>query len=174
MSGSLVKIAETTVTSAAEVSQVTLSGITTDFDIYMVKINKLEVVTNQRDIKIRFTESGTPNTTSNYDVGQRNLNAGQTFDTQTSQNQSSLDLSLNIGNDTGEQLNSIIYIYNAPNSSEFTSVTMENSMMSDQAELRGKQGGGTFTVASQVDGIQFLGNSTNIDNGVFTLYALRK
>ena len=172
MAGSLIKIDEEIVSSA--VASVTLTGINSTYDVYMVRINKLEVETNQKDIKIRFTESGTPNTTANYDVAQKNLNSAQAFDNQFSTNQTSMDLSLNIGNDTGEQFNSVQYIFNATNSSEYTFVTMENAMMSDNAELRGKQGGGVFTVASAVDGIQYLGNNTNIDNGIFTLYGLKK
>ena len=47
-------------------------------------------------------------------------------------------------------------------------------MMSNAAELRGKQGGGLFAVNSAVDGIQYIGNGTNIDRGTFVLYGLKK
>ena len=172
MAGSLIKIAETTVSSA--VSSVTLTGIDSTYDVYMVKINNLEVATNQTDIKLRFTESGTPNTTANYDMAAKILSAGQAFANASETNATSLDVSLNIGNDTGEQYNAIHYIFNANNSSEYTFITMENTMMSDQAELRGFQGGGVFTVNSLVNGVQYIGDSTNIDNATFTLFALKK
>ena len=172
MAGSLIKIDEEIVSSA--VASVTLTGISSTYDVYMVRLNKVEVVTNERDIKIRFTESGTPNTTANYDSAAKNLNAGSAFDNSSETNQTSLDLSLNIGDQTGEQFNSILYIFNANNSSEYTFLTMENTMFAHTAQLRGKQGGGVFTSSSQVNGIQFIGNSTNIDNGTFTLYGLKK
>ena len=169
MAGSLIKIQETTLVGS--VSSVTLTGIDSTYDIYQVVINNAHVTTDQTDIRIRFTESGTPNTTSNYDVCQRNINSNQDINNQTHENSDTMDLSLNIGNGTGEQFNSVIYIYNAPNSSEYTSVTMENSMMSNLAENRGKHGAGTFTVASAVDGIQFI---ESMDEGTFTLYGLKK
>ena len=56
MSGSLIKIAETTVSSA--VSSVTLTGIDSTFDVYMVTINNLDPDTNSQKFRIRFTVSG--------------------------------------------------------------------------------------------------------------------
>ena len=172
MAGSLIKIDEEIVSSA--VASVTLTGIDSTYDVYMVKINKLEVATDQRDIKVRFTESGTPNTTANYDMAAKIMSAGQAFENASETNATSMDVSLNIGNATGEQYNAIHYIFNANNSSEYTFLTMENTMMSNAAELRGFQGGGVFTVASAVDGIQYIGDSTDIDSGTFTLYGLKK
>ena len=172
MAGSLIKIAETTVSSAT--ASVTLTGIDSTYDVYMVKINKLEVDTDAQDVKIRFTESGTPNTTANYDDAGLNIDSGSAFDNVSATNQTSLDLSMNIGNATNEQFNSIIYIFNANNSGEYTFCTFENTMLNNTAILRGKQGGGVFTVASTVNGIQILGDSTNIDNGTFCLYGLKK
>ena len=169
MAGSLIKIAETTLSGT--VSSVTLLGIDTTYDVYKVVISNAQVTTDESDVKIRFTESDTPNTTANYDSAHYHLSAQQAFNTQVETNQTSMDLSLNIGNDTGEAFNSVIYIFNAPNSSEFTFITQENNMMSKTAELRGKQGGGAFTVTSAVNGIQFI---ESMDTGTFTLYGIRK
>ena len=183
MAGSLIKIDEFTTTSA--VASVTIGGgssgssglnasIDSTYDVYMLVFNNFVPTTDGHSPQMRVTESGTPNTTANYDSAAKNLNAGSAFDNSSEINQTSLDLSLNTGDQTGEQLNSIIYIFNANNSSEYTFLTMENSMFAHTAQLRGKQGGGVFTVASAVDGIQFIGDSTNIDNGNFVLYGLKK
>ncbi len=172
MAGSLIKIDEEIVSSA--VASVTLTGIDSTYDVYMVRINKLEVETNQRDIKLRFTESGTPNTTANYDMAAKILAASEAFGNASETNATSMDLSIDTGTATGEQYNSIHYIFNANNSSEYTFITMENSVFSHASTLLGFQGGGVFTVASAVDGIQYIGDSTNIDSGTFTLYGLKK
>ena len=172
MAGALIKIDEEIVTSA--VASVTLTGIDSTYDVYMVKINGLEIETDQQDIKLRFTESGTPNTTANYDMAAKILLTGQAFINASETNQPFMDISLNIGNDTGEQYNATHYIFNANNSSEYTFLTIEDVMLSNLAELRGFSGGGVFTVTSSVDGIQYIGHNTNIDNGVFTLYGLKK
>ena len=183
MAGALIKIDEFTVSSA--VASIILGGgssgssglnasIDSTYDVYMVKINGLEIDTDQQDIKLRFTESGTPNTTANYDMAAKILSAGQAFGNASETNATSMDVSLNIGNDTGEQYNATHYIFNANNSSEYTFLTIENVMLSNTGELRGFQGGGVFTVSSLVNGVQYIGDSTDIDNGTFTLYGLKK
>ena len=169
MAGSLIKIAETTLSGT--VSSVTLLGMDTTYDVYQVVISNAQVTTDESDVKIRFTESDTPNTTANYDSAHYHLNSNQAFNTQSETNSTSMDLSLNIGNATGEAFNSVIYIFNATNSSEYTFITCENTILSKTAELRGKQGGGVFTVASAVNGIQFI---ESMDTGTFTLYGLKK
>lgn len=169
MSGSLIKIDEEVLSGT--VSSVTLLGIDTTYEVYKVVISNAQVTTDESDVKIRFTESDTPNTTANYDSAHYHLNSQQAFNTQTETNSTSMDLSLNIGNDTGEAFNSVVYIFNAPNSSEFTFITCENTILSKTAELRGKQGGGVFTVTSAVNGIQFI---ESMDTGTFTLYGLKK
>ena len=77
MAGSLIKIDEEIVSSA--VSSVTLTGIDSTYDVYMVKINNVVPETDIDDVRIRVTESGTPNTTLNYDRAFKNLKADTTF-----------------------------------------------------------------------------------------------
>lgn len=167
---SLIKIDEEVLTGA--VSAVVLSGMSSDYDVYMVTIVRLEVETNQKDIKMRFTEGGTVNETANYETVATQLNSNQAFNDSRHNGETSIDLSLNIGNDTGEQFNSTQYIFNSQTASEYTFCTIENAMMSDAGELRGKQASGIFQVASVVDGVRYSSNS-NMDNGIFTLYGLK-
>ena len=65
MAGSLVLIQETTVSSAT--ASVSLVGIDSTFDVYKLKMNNVSVGTVNANVNLRVTESGTPNTTSNYD-----------------------------------------------------------------------------------------------------------
>ena len=55
MAGSLIKIDEEIVTSA--VASVTLTGIDSTYDVYMVKYNKLEVSNDANFLVGRFTSS---------------------------------------------------------------------------------------------------------------------
>ena len=169
MAGKLVQVATNTVSSA--VSSVTLTGIDSD-DVYMLAINNVVPQTDGNDFKLRVTESGTPNTTANYDYALKRLRADTTFNESSSTNDNELDLSTSIGNATGEQGNAIIYIYNANNSSEYTFFTFEQIQLGTTALLIGGQGGGVFTSASAVDGVQIIcqSGSTNFSSGTFTLY----
>ena len=125
--GKLVQVDTETVTSA--VSSVTLTGIDSD-DVYMLTINNVVPETDGNDFKLRVTESGTPNTTANYDYAYKRLRADTTFNNASSTNDNELDLSTSIGNATGEQGSAILYIYNANNSSEYTFFTVEEIQLS--------------------------------------------
>ena len=172
MAGSLIKIAETTVTSA--VSSVSLVGIDSTYDVYMVTVSNLQCDTDVEDVKCRVTESSTPNTTANYDRASKLLRAGHSFSTQSASNETSWDMGTNIGTATGESSNFVQYIFYANNSSEYTFMTKEVAELNSTPELVGQQGGGVFTSTSTVNGINFFMDSGNIDVGNFKLYGLKK
>ena len=168
MAGKLVQVATNTVTSA--VASVTLTGIDSD-DVYMLAMNNVAPSTDSVYLVMRVTESGTPNTTSNYDSAYKNLRADTSFSNSNYQNISFFYLNNNhIGTNTSEQLNGIKYIYNANNSSEYTFFSNEVSTLSNTSNLWGNQGGEVFTSASSVDGVHLFMDSGNIASGTFTLY----
>ena len=172
MAGSLIKIDEEIVSSG--VSSVTLTGIDSTYDVYMVKFNNFKGSSDNNNLELRLTESGTPNTTSNYDYAYKKLDATTTFANQNSSNQSNFDLEIQVGNDTGEQSNGVLYILNANNSSEYTFITIETSFLNPFVGLNGTQGGGVFTVTSAVDGVNIFFSSGNIASGTISLYGLKK
>jgi len=173
MSGSLIKIDEEIVTSAT--SSVFLTGINSTYDVYQVVYNNAKVSADGTvKIRMRFTESGTPNTTANYDRASKFLRTAVSFGNLSNTNQTSFNTDSNIGNDTGEHQNKIFYIFNANNSSEYTFMTEEATQVASSGELSGQQGGGVFTVASAVDGVNFFTSADDINSAVFTLYGLAK
>ena len=163
----LVQVATNTVTSA--VSSLDLIGTTTD-DVYMITVNGYIPTTDAQDLRARVLESSSANSTSNYDRAMKVLRTDTTFSNNSNANETYYDLTTAVGNSTGEQMNGILYIYNANNSSEYTFLTMENVQLSHTALTIGNQGGAVFTSASQVNGIQFFAGSGNIASGTFTLY----
>jgi len=173
MAGSLIKIDEEIVTSA--VASVTLTGIDSTYDVYMVRFNNVTPATDNRNLLIRVTESGTPNTTANYDEAAKFLDSTTTFGTQSNVNQAQWTNSLAIGNSTSEQTNGILYLYNFNNASEYSFYTKENTSLTYLAGNTGYQGGGVFTSTSSCNGLQFFfSSSSNIASGTFTLYGLKK
>ena len=164
----LVQVATNTVTSA--VASVTLTGISDD-SVYMLAYNNVVPASDSYPLYMRFTESGTANSSSNYDIADKDLRASEAFGVDYGANQSLFSFSHASGNDTGEQTGAIIYIYNANNSSEYTFCTFENYYMVSTPKLRGRQGGGVFTSTSSVDGVSlFFGSSQNTASGTFTMY----
>ena len=174
MAGSLIKIAETTVSSA--VASVTLTGIDSTYDVYVFQYNNVESATVNKYMSLRFTESGTANTTSNYDYAYKVLKANTTFANASGSNGTFFYTHQNLfSTDAGQANNGTIYIFNANNASEYTFMTIEGTAFGASNLSWGNQGGGVFTVTSAVDGVHFYMEDTgNLDKGTFTLYGLKK
>lgn len=173
MAGSLVKIDEEIVTSA--VASVTLTGIDSTYDVYLLVINDMHPSVANANLGIRVTEGGTANTTSNYDNTAKFLRTTVGFGNINTTNQDKFGFGSYIGaGDTGDRAVGLHYIFNAPNSSEYTFITTERLQTAESNELTGEQGGGVFTVASAVDGLHIFISSGNMETGTFTLYGLKK
>jgi hypothetical protein len=173
MAGSLVLIQETTVSSG--VSAVTLTGITSDFNVYKVMANNVQIDTDVQPVKKRFTVSGSAVTSSSYDMAFKRFRTENTFEDKHATDQDSFGNLDSIGTVTNEQLNETIYIFNATNSSEYTFATHEAVMtIHDSSHCHGIAGGVVLTETSAVDGITFFAGSGNIDAGTFKLYGLVK
>ena len=176
MSGSLIKIDEEIVTSA--VASVTLGGSDWDssYNVYMVQYLNVVPVTDNQPLRIRFTESGTPNTSANYDYAYKiieTLAAG--FEDFPATNQTYFR-GVTYGNNTGEAGNATLYLFNMNSTTEYAFYTLEeNAYINGAATIAGCTGGGVLTVTGTArDGIQFFFNSGNIASGTFTLYGLKK
>ena len=171
MAGALIKIDEEIVTSA--VASVTLTGIDSTYDVYMVSVAGLESDTDIVDVNLRFTVSGSADTSANYDYAGKILRTSTTFFNNSATNQTEIDLA-QLGNATGEQFNCTLYCFNFNNSSEYSFITKEPITINAQPDLRGNTGGGVLTETQITDGVFFFLSSGNIDNGTFTLYGLKK
>ena len=173
MAGSLIKIDEEIVTSA--VASVTLTGIDSTYDVYMVRVNNVAPDGANRNLYMRVTKSGSADTTANYDYAYKGLRTDTTFSNISNTNQTFWQTS-NYANSTGtsQTMNGVFYLFNFANASEYSFVTNETANLTGSNLLIGAQGGGVHTVASASDGINFYYSADNINSGVFTLYGLKK
>ena len=173
MAGSLIKITETTVTSA--VATVTLTGIDSTYDVYMMKMNNALLDTDASTIFFRVTTSGTADSDSEYDRAYKVLRTSTSFANVSSTNQTSWAYNT-LGTAGNEQGNVVMYLFNFNNSSEYSFITVEESTFNTAQQLTGRQGGGVHTVAQACDGLHFyMESSVNINAGArFVLYGLKK
>ena len=173
MAGSLVKIDEEIVSSA--VASVTLTGIDSTYDVYMVACSNVEIDTaTDSHILCRVTVSGTPDTTANYDRARKVLRTDTTFTNDGDSNKTFSYIGAQIDNTANYQHNSIMYLFNFNNASENSFATLESATTMVTGHLFGNQGGWVHTVAQSCDGVQIFSEYGNIDNGTFTLYGLKK
>ena len=184
MAGSLIKIDEFTVSSA--VASVTIGGgssgssglntsIDSTYDVYKLVVSSLKPVTDAVSVQMRFTASGTPDTSSNYDRAFRNYRADTSFGDIYNTNQTYISAH-GTGTETSgqEMINYVFYLFNFNNASEYSFCTMEASIINDGGNLRGFNGGAVLTVAQATDGVNYSFTSGNIASGKFKLYGLKK
>jgi hypothetical protein len=172
MAGSLVKIDEEIVTSA--VASVTLTGIDSTYDVYMVTVNNLKVTTDNTTCYVRVGNSGTADTTANYDYADKTLYSASTFINQSNTNQTQWLALNNLDSLAGSNANAVYYLFNWANASEYSFITQEESTMLYTTALYGQQGGGVHTVNQSNSEIHFVMSSSTIASGTFTLYGLKK
>jgi len=172
MAGSLIKIDEEIVTSA--VASVTLTGIDSTYDVYMVRYSNVFSDTDDDALLFRVTKSGSADTTANYDYASKSLNGHIGFQNNSVTNDTKHNIA-SMGTAGNEQANGIMYLFNFNNSSEYSFFTDEQTSRNRDGNLTGIQGGGVHTVASASDGVHFFMSSGNIDTGSkFVLYGLKK
>ena len=173
MAGSLIKIAETTVSSAT--ASVTFTGIDSTYDVYMVRVNNVIPVT-AGSFYSRVTASGTPQTTANYDYASKLLRSDTTFGNRSGTNGTELPYNsgIAIGADSTDGYNHIQYLFNFNNASEYSFSTYETTYFGSGNQSAGHQGGNVYTVAEAHNGIQYYFNTGNISSGQFVLYGLKK
>ena len=164
----LVQVNTTTITSATKTSSLEVTGINTD-DVYLFAFNNLNV---EADITLflRFTESGTVNSTANYDYSRKQLNAGGAFGNVSGANQTAVNMQ--VVTDTTCYGNGLIYLYNFNNSSEYSFCTFETGLANTgYSDTTGSSGGATFTSTSSCDGIALVTSAGyEINSGTYTLY----
>jgi hypothetical protein len=172
--GDLIKIEETSVTSA--VSTVTLGAENWDssYDVYMIRYRELETDSSSAStIGMRFLSSGNVDTSSNYDQNSKFLKSYAAPASDYRINYSAFLLNtINASNDTKD--NGIMYLFNMNDGSEYSYYTIEFTGQNTRPGAGGGQGGGVLTVSSTHNGVQwYMYGGGNIDNGTFTLYGLK-
>ena len=177
MAGALIKIAETTVSS--DVASLSLTGIDTTYDVYLVTVVGAKIGTDVHQIRHKLTKSGTPTTSTDYSLTYKRLRSENAIENKyQTTGQSTWGHLDSIGTGAGEALHERFYIFGAPFADQFTYITWESVFYEWQPYSRGIFGGVLYKEASAVDGIHFFGSNgsatSNITAGRFSLYGLKK
>ena len=178
MSGSLVLVDEFTVSSA--VSTVTIGGgssgsssfnfsIDSTFNVYKLIYRDVFMSSSGAQNRIRFTVSGSADTSSNYDRCSLQIYTNQNIFTSNGENQDNIS-SLGLGTSLTQGDMGILTLFNFPNSSDYSFITREQIQTNSSSELAGIIGGAVLTVAQATDGVQFHASTGNIASGNFKLY----
>lgn len=174
MAGSLIKIQETILSSPT--ASVTLTGIDSTYDVYMVKLSNVQPATDNKNILWRVTKSGTAQSDSEYDFAGLNMYAHTSFGNTAGTNQTSNTFAHSCSNTAAETISATLHLFNFANSGERSFATIESSWVNVTPSTVGMTTGLVHTVASASDGVHFFFESAaNINTGArFALYGLAK
>ena len=164
----LAQVTTTNVTS--NVASVSLTGIDDDSN-YIVFGNNIFFDSND-DMRIRFTVSGSADTSSNYDYAYKSIQAGTSFANNNTTNSSNIDFNQGTGTSASNPINFKMHLYNFNNSSQYSFVTALTVNLTNGQGLRGNAGGAVLTKEQATDGVEFRMVSGDIASGVFTLYKI--
>ena len=167
------------VTVSGTVTEVDLTGISSTYDFYMVKIIGATVDADV-NISMRVLNSSTPDTTSNYSSGALNIRPENTPAVRNDNAATSISLcgvAPIASAVAGHSYNATIYLRDFVNSSanstgSFETVYKSNSGTPDY--VHGMKGSFTHAVNQSNNGIRFFTSSNNFDGGRFVLYGINK
>ena len=172
MAGSLVLIDEENATSA--VSSVTLTGITSDYDVYKLSVIGYEHDT-QQSLYLRVTNSGTPRSTGTnyeyaYDYRKRDTTSTTFYDAAANE----VAITTTVGNAAADEAFAEVFLFNFSNSSEYSQINTDSVYSSTTAVPYALTGSGAYMVAEANDGVHLFGNNSATFTGSFKLYGLKK
>ena len=168
MAGKLVQVSTTTVSGTD--TEVTLTGIDSD-NVYMLVVNNL---TTSADNTLRFRltyDSGTPDSSANYDRALISLRSDTTFGNTGTRDYSYYTVASISTIANHESMQSIYYLFNMNKSDEYSVVFVEDVFRNTAGNTRSNNGGFVLDVDRAHDGIQFYtATTTTITSGTLTLY----
>ena len=171
MAGKLSLLTTTTVSS--DTAQVILTGIDST-NVYMLVVQGMYMDGTNKDIRIRFTASGSAVTSSDYDYRHYMLKNDTSSSSTIIDNTGNIDLSQGLGTSMNNAFNMVAYLHNFNDSSQYSYIIYENvHRNTSQGRMGSVHGGGILQSTGTHDGVQILNiGGANISSGVFSLYRL--
>mgnify|MGYP003110251655 FL=1 len=172
---------ELSTATASNSGSVTLTGITSSYNVAVLFYSDVVPATDTADLTGRFTQGGSPNSNSNYVSGLAYARSDRSFISSSGDNlglagRSSFSMSGSTDNSSTSGHIGVAYIYRANDSSENTYLVMYNNYLSSGGTqiMLGQFQGTILKEQTTVDGIQIFFDSGNITKGNFVLYGLKE
>ena len=176
MSGALVKLDETNVTSPTASVTLGAGNWDTGYNVYVVYISNVKVSTDDA-ISMRILTGGTAQTGGNYQDTKVYFKSDASFADLASTGNTQIDITATIDSGiSASNGNGTFYLLSFNNSAEYSYVTIDSAhfQYNDDAG-RGFAGGFIHTVAEANNGVLIKTNGgNNITNGRFTLFGIKK
>ena len=142
----------------------------TEYDTHFYVVNNVVMTTSTESVGLRFSESGVLETASVYEVAYQNRATDSTYSETKFTATTRIFATTAVGTGSADVIGGYGYIYNAGNSSKYTSVNIASTGIDSILECR--YGGGGLPQASVVDIFRFFNNAGNNMSGKISLYGV--
>lgn len=158
---------------ASGLGSVTLTGIDSTYDVYMVVYSNVRPTTNNKNMFYRITVGGIEDFTANYDRAAKQMRSTTPFGNESGTNATQITTDASLLNTLNVCTNNVLYLFNFPDAAEQSYATFES--VYSTSSMIGYIGGFCHTVNQAADGIKFYLESSDIfQTGSFALYGLLK
>tara|TARA_R100000781_G_scaffold77996_1_gene48326 strand:+ start:2778 stop:3296 length:519 start_codon:yes stop_codon:yes gene_type:complete len=141
----------------------------TNYNVYLVTIDKAVPANDSVNLVCRLLISGTPDSSASYDHANYVLKGETTFADEGGVNANEVTLG-GAGTGTGESVSGNIHLFKMNVSGTYKSMTFDTTYLNSSANLRSKVGGAFLTNTAVANGITIFYSSGNIASGEFKLY----
>ena len=147
----------------------------TIYNVHFLAVNNLQISdSGSRQVRIRFYESGTLETSSVYDYAYQRGDSNNAFGEERLSTASYLLQFRNFGSaDSNASAGGYSYFYNLGDSSKYSFQTMHSSYLDNSSNAEFSFGSGVLHQTSQVDGIQLVSEAGTISATV-SLYGIKE
>lgn len=170
VTGGIVPISTATASNSATIE---FTGLGLTYDVYELHIINCIPATDGRRLYMRLSTNGGSSFDSgnNYDTGLAAHNSANASASTGGAGVSAIYLSApNAGSDTNEMGASLVVKIWKPSASAYTQISIVGTVVDNSGNTVGQVGGATWKSTSDVDAIQILYETGNIESGKFNLY----
>lgn len=171
--GSFELIESQTVSSVSSVSFTSLKGA--EYDVHLLEIINAHCADDNKAFVTRLSnDGGSSFESSGYMWAFEYMKSNGTFQEKKSTSDASISLVHNIGNSTGEAVNAYIYYYNLHDSAKFSNTTHHLAGRTQDPDFISTYGGGIYTTAETINGLQVLITSSSFASATMNLYGMKQ
>ena len=175
--GGLVFISGVTLSNVASTA---FTGIDSTYETYIFMLNNVVPVSDGVQLYMRTSTDGGSSYdsgSSDYDYRSAAINNSGTFESTGSVDSTFMGLNQgvsSIGSASGEGISLILQLYQPSNSSLFTTMSYQGTAIYSEGSMRPQFGSGARMATSDVDAVQFLFSSGNLESGEINMYGVVK
>ena len=175
--GGLVFISGVTLSNVASTA---FTGIDSTYETYIFMLNNVVPVSDGVQLYMRTSTDGGSSYdsgSSDYDYRSAAINNSGTFESTGSVDSTFMGLNQgvsSIGSASGEGISLVVHLYQPSNSSLFTTMSYQGTAIYSEGSMRPQFGSGARMATADVDAVQFLFSSGNLESGEINMYGVVK